>query len=77
MITVTDLRPTGDELAKAIQHHDDEIRRKYRHLLEFRHVVVTRTEEDYRDLARRALDEQWNLADVPLHLETMLLEQLG
>ncbi|RSM82744.1 hypothetical protein DMH04_24270 [Kibdelosporangium aridum] len=77
MITVTDLRLTGDELAKAIQHHDDAIRRKYRHLLEFRHVVVTRTDEDYRALARRALDDQWNLADVPLHLETMLLEQLG
>ncbi|HKS48264.1 MAG TPA: AAA family ATPase [Amycolatopsis sp.] len=77
LVGVTDLRLGEDDLVRLIRNHDEDLRGRYRPLLEFRHLVLHRSEHDYQRLAHRARREAWTPADIPVRLETILMEQLS
>ncbi|MER6581693.1 AAA family ATPase [Nonomuraea sp. NPDC001023] len=77
VLAVTDLTHDHEGLLDFIRRQDHEIRRKYQPILDSRHQVVPVSAELHENLARRAQREGWRLADIPAHLESALLRNLG
>ncbi|GAA3194693.1 AAA family ATPase [Nonomuraea roseoviolacea] len=77
VLAVTDLAHDHEGLLAFIRRHDHEIRRKYQPILDSRGQIIPVRAELHEDLARRAEQEGWRLADVSVHLENALLRDLG
>ncbi|NUW31445.1 AAA family ATPase [Nonomuraea sp. SMC257] len=77
VLAVTDLAHDHEGLLAFIRRHDHEIRRKYQPILDSRGQIIPVSAELHEDLARRAAQEGWRLADVSVHLENALLRDLG